>query len=998
MKSKSWIWGVTIAACLAASAWAAPFGKVVAIGGHASDLALDEGRGVLYIANFTANRIDVMSLADNTVQRSINVPSQPASLSVSPDGKYLVIAHYGNFDKPQSPSNGLTVINLETNAKQTFALGAAPFGVAFGIDNRAFIATASEFLLFDPVLGTTITLDTIANVTTKTLPQPPASFPLQITTASLAASRDGLKIYGLTDTIRFGYDVSTRTVRAGIYIASPPLGPRVVSVNQDGSVFSAGWGLFEGAGIFGGRFGLISEFPSPTGDLNIGSHAIDSSRGLIYAQMPTPAAGGATNPPILQIVEADNLAVRERIQLSENLAGKSILSNDYNTLYSISDSGVTVFPVGSLAQARRVTASQEDVVFRGSFCDRQAASQEITILDQSGANTDFFLTNIPAGVRVSPTSGTTPARIRISVDPASFQNSKGTTVGTITINSARAVNLPTSIRVIVNTRQPDQRGTFVNVPGKLVDILPDPARARFYILRQDKNQVLVFDSNSNTQIATLRTGNTPTQMAITFDRRYLLVGGNDTQLLYVFDLETLQATQPVRMPGGHYPKAVASSAGAILVANRVAGPIHTIDKVDLNSRTATELPSLGVYKNDININTALVASPNGSSIMAVEGDGNLLLYSSNADTFTISRKDSTSLSGAYAASSFDQFVVGNTLLNSSLVGVRQLETGTGLSSGFAFVDQGGLRITAPNASAPGIIQKVDLQSGTGSGVTRVIEAPLLSDITATLPFTRTLAPLANRTAIIALTTSGFTVLPWNYDAAVAPPSIDRVVNAADFSQPIAPGGLITVFGTNLSPITQATTSGSLPTALADSCLQVNGLGVPVLFVSPTQINGQLPNFDGNTTLTVYTPGGVSDNFNLTILPAAPSVFRIASVGPDGTSAAILRSSNNQLVTPSNPIHRNDTIVIYATGLGRTSPEVPPGTPAPTDELAGVIIPPVVTIGGVPVAVEFAGLTPGQIGVYQINVRMNSRIPLGLSVPLVISQGAGSTSLQVRVVE
>jgi uncharacterized protein (TIGR03437 family) len=172
----------------------------------------------------------------------------------------------------------------------------------------------------------------------------------------------------------------------------------------------------------------------------------------------------------------------------------------------------------------------------------------------------------------------------------------------------------------------------------------------------------------------------------------------------------------------------------------------------------------------------------------------------------------------------------------------------------------------------------------------------------------------------------------------------------------------------------------------------------VLFVSPTQINAQLPNFDGNTTLRLNTPGGVSDNFNLTILPAAPSVFRIASVGPDGSSAAILRASNNQLVTPSNPVHRTDTLIIYATGLGRTSPEIPAGTPAPTDELVGVQIPPVVTIGGVPVTVEFAGLTPGQIGVYQINIRVNGRVPLGLSVPLVISQGSGSTSLPVRVVE
>ncbi len=993
MKSKSWIWGITIAACLAASAWSAPFGKVVAIGGHASDLALDEGRGVLYIANFTANRIDVMSLSDNTVQRSINVASQPSSLSVSPDGKYLVITHFGNFEATQSSKNALTVINLETSAKQTFALGATPLGVAFGIDNLAFIATATDFILFDPVLGTMKTIDTISGLKIKTIPQPSASFPPNITQASIATSRDGLWIFGSTDQLDFRYDVNARQVAAGFYTSVPPNGPRTTSVSADGTYFTSGWSLNNR------DFNLMSEFPGPLGTFNTGSQAVDSSRNLIYAQIPDSVDPlGVNQKPILQIVEADNLAVRERLQLSENLAGKSIISSDSNTVYSISDSGVTVLPVGALNQARRITTSQEDVVFRGNFCDRKSSSQVITIADASGANTDFTLSTTTPGVRISPSSGVTPARVTISVDPSAFQNQKGTTIANIVVQSSRAVNLPASVRVVVNTKEPDQRGTFVTVAGKLVDILPDPSRDRFYILRQDKNQVLVFDASNNTQIATLRTGNVPTQMAITFDRRNLLVGSNDSQLLYVYDLETLQPTAPVRMPGGHYPRSVASSARTILVANRVAGPIHTIDKVDLATRTATAYQSLGVYKNDININTALVASPNGSSILAVEADGNVLLYNSNQDTFTISRKDTAALSGAYAASSFDQYMVGNTLLNASLVAVRQFETGTGLSSGFSFVDQSALRITAPNASSPGVIQRVDLQTGSGAGVTRTVEAPLLSNTTQNFAFTRTLAPLASRNAIVTLTTSGFTVLPWNYDASVAPPSIDRVVNAADFAQPIAPGGLITIFGNNLSPISQGTVGGNATTSLADSCLQVNGLGVPVLFVSPTQINAQLPNFDGNTTLVLNTPGGVSDNFNLTILPTAPSVFRIASAGPDGSSAAILRAANNQLVTPSNPVHRTDTLVIYATGLGRTSPEVPAGMAAPTDELAAVQIPPVVTIGGVPVSVDFAGLTPGQIGVYQINVRVNGRVPLGLSVPLVISQGAGSTSLSVRVVE
>ena len=56
---------------------AAPFGRVIPIGGQASDLAIDEPRGVLYIANFTANRIEVMSLADGAIQTSINVAPQP---------------------------------------------------------------------------------------------------------------------------------------------------------------------------------------------------------------------------------------------------------------------------------------------------------------------------------------------------------------------------------------------------------------------------------------------------------------------------------------------------------------------------------------------------------------------------------------------------------------------------------------------------------------------------------------------------------------------------------------------------------------------------------------------------------------------------------------------------------------------------------------------------------------------------------------------------------
>src|SRR5215212_556761 len=94
--STSRILKLALAFCCAASAWAGTFGKVVSIGGHASDIALDEPRGVLYIANYTSSRIDVMSLSDNSIGRSITVATYPGSIALSPDGQYLVVTHYAS--------------------------------------------------------------------------------------------------------------------------------------------------------------------------------------------------------------------------------------------------------------------------------------------------------------------------------------------------------------------------------------------------------------------------------------------------------------------------------------------------------------------------------------------------------------------------------------------------------------------------------------------------------------------------------------------------------------------------------------------------------------------------------------------------------------------------------------------------------------------------------------------------------------------------------------
>lgn len=986
-----------------APASGAPFGRVIEIGGHAADLALDERRGLLYVANFGANRIEVISLANYAVATSMNVAPQPASLALSPDGRYLVVAHFANYASPASRANALTVIDLETRGRQTFALGAPPLGVAFAIHGQALVATAEGFSLFDPVSGVARQIATITDLAAKSLPVPPANFPPNIVAASMAVSGDGNRIYGLTDTFEFGYDATSGRLAILNYLSDPPQGPRVVSVNHDGSRYLAGW-VLHGSAIWDWASGVwnLAQFPEPEGLLEVGSHAIDSARGLVYAQYARKRSEGGSQParpPLLEVMDADNLAVRERLRLRESLAGKSVLSSDGSVMYAISASGVTVLPVGQLERAPRLKASSEQVLFEASFCERRVLTRQVTLYDPSGGGADFHLTVAGPGVEVTPSSGVTPATVVIRVDPNAFQNRKGTSVVEVALSSARAVNEPKPIRVLVNMAEPDQRGTVVSVPGKLVDILPDPLRERFFVLRQDTNEVLVFDGQSYQQVASLKTGNTPTQMAVSFDRRYLLVGHDNSQIVSVFDLETLQAERPVRTPPGHYPRSVAASGKAILTANRVAGPKHTVDRIDWATRTAVELPSLGVWENDIDKSSVLVASPNGSSVLLAQKNGNVMLYDASADSFTVSRKDAEEdeLRGAYAASSYDRFVVGNRWMNSSLVTETSLPASTESSSGFAFVDDWGFYATVPSASDTGVIERVDAEGGASIRATRLAEAPLVGD--QEFPFTRTVAPLYSRRAIVCLTTSGFTVLAWNYDASVAPPKITSVVNAADFTAALAPGGLVTIFGEALSPVNLATRQMPLPAALGGSCLTVNGVPMPVLFVSERQINAQLPySVDGNVTLVLRTPGGVSDNYKLTLQPAAPSVFRSGVAGPLTGLPAIVRAANNMLVTPANPVRPGEDIVIYLTGMGRTSPAVEAGAPAPADPLAAAVIQPEVSLGGVGLPIRYAGLTPGLAGVYQINAHVPWWAPEGNSQQLTISQGSRMTTLSVRVVK
>ena len=228
------------------------------------------------------------------------------------------------------------------------------------------------------------------------------------------------------------------------------------------------------------------------------------------------------------------------------------------------------------------------------------------------------------------------------------------------------MNLPPQVRLLINTRDFNQRGQILNVPGKLVDMLADPVRGRFYVLRQDKNLVLVYDMITLQQVAAplLRTGNTPTQMAITTDQKYLMVGNDNSQIASVFDLDNLPARpEPIVFPFGHYPRSIGVANTGIFGLSRLAGSSRrttgvcsayqrtgVLDHVDFTNRVAdtpctlSAGPTRSIYQNGLpTADGVLAPSPSNDHLLLALADGNVLQYADSAQTWVASRKDFASL-------------------------------------------------------------------------------------------------------------------------------------------------------------------------------------------------------------------------------------------------------------------------------------------------------------------------------------------------------------------
>ncbi len=223
-----------------------------------------------------------------------------------------------------------------------------------------------------------------------------------------------------------------------------------------------------------------------------------------------------------------------------------------------------------------------------------------------------------------------------------------------------------------------------------------------------------------------------------------------------------------------------------------------------------------------------------------------------------------------------------------------------------------------------------------------------------------------------------------------------VVNGASFAAGpgISPGSIASLFGTNLSASTGFATALPLPTTLANSRVLVNGTPVPLYFVSPQQVNFQLPPDvpPSLASVTVVASGVESAAEDITIAQAHPGIFTILS---GGTGRGAVLNEDFTLNAQSNPAAAGSVVQIFATGLGTTEPPVAAGQPAPGLPLSLALFPTTVMIGGVSSEVSFSGLAPGFVGLFQVNARVPVATPAGNAVPVEILIG-GQTSNTVTI--
>jgi uncharacterized protein (TIGR03437 family) len=598
----------------------------------------------------------------------------------------------------------------------------------------------------------------------------------------------------------------------------------------------------------------------------------------------------------------------------------------------------------------------------------------------------------------------------------------------ILVQSPQAINIPHRIRVYQNNRNAEGRGDVIpaqvgiSAAEGLVDLTYDTRRQRLYIANSGMNRVEVFDIAAKQFTTPIKAGQLPRSLALTPDGNTLYVANSGGESISIIDPDQMQVVDRVQFPPIPLNASTALVTPSILAASQrgvmfitSAGQIWRIvgNQAVPRGVSATIGTDTQGRPKTITAPRSMAATPAGEYVLVVGGDGNSYLYSALADDFVQARQVFSGTQQGYtgaisAGARGAYYLVNGMTLNESLTPVVSTPTGAGTSTTAAVAPAGGTtfaRFTQPvraNSntlpSDAGAIDIVDTNTGAVLRSFPALEGPMTQvagNGRASIDG-RLMAVDSGGTTAYVVTNSGLSIIPLDPIPASDRPQVNPkgAVNLASYQAAVAPNTLLSIFGKNLTASTDQASSTPLPTVLGGVCVTLGNTALPLFSASPGQINAQIPPSmaAGNAALVVRSVARKTAAASQTVMLSkyAPAVL----VDPVSGQIALFHKDGSA-VNKNNPAHRDEPLTLYALGLGVTKGgAVTAGNGSPSSPLA--VTDKVEVFFGNPsikeagIIVDWSGLTPGMIGLYQLNLRVPGAHINGDALPVTVHIGTVSS--------